>query len=71
MALTTHAPEEFLGTLILALTLSASPIYPHTINIRRTSKSHEKLLSATALNTHAFEGFQQNQMQASLSMVKR
>jgi hypothetical protein len=58
-----------LNALILALSPLSPPIYPHAVNILHTPKSHKKPLSATALTTRALEGFQQNQVQASLSMV--
>jgi hypothetical protein len=54
--------------LILALTPSSPPIYPHTIFILHTPKSHKKTLPAMALTTLGLEGFQQNQALASLSI---
>jgi hypothetical protein len=57
-----------LDTLILTLTPSFPPIYPHAVNILHTQKSH-KMLSAMALTTRKLEGFQQNQVDASLSTV--
>jgi hypothetical protein len=59
-----------LDTLILALTPSSLPIYPHAVNVLHTSKSLKKPLSAMALTTSALEGFQQDQAHASSFMVR-
>ncbi len=57
------------GHLNVALTPSSLPIYPHTVNILHTPKSHNKLLSVMALSNCAPEGPRLNQAHASSPMV--